>query len=218
MDKETKRAYERTGNTLKCRLSKKEYALLLAGMEKGGWTNMSAYAKSKIFGEDEDKEYSKLKSAGRKSDIVSVLIANANRMSDQIEYLNHRYWAELDRLTSKEGWKGNEEDRVKTASILRKYAEDIQMRTTEVRNDLEEAIRMIGIRYKRAKKEDIRYAPDWVVEKAVNEWGAGLSPEAAEGARRRMEAIEKERKEAAEKERKNIRRLVGANRRDEKKK
>lgn len=196
--KETKQMQEKTRNSVAIRFSQKESAVLSKMMEAEDWGNRSGFIKYKIFGESEEYQYKKMLESGEEKDIQKVIVSLVSDMNRQIDYINFRFDSELIEFKNQLG-RIDEIKAKKWLTYLEEWKTNLQRKTDEIFFDCETILRAINIKVERKDFKDVRNLPDYVLEKAAQNWNDTDSPMVKERARRQLEKFYEENPKIASK-------------------
>ena len=167
-------------------LSAQQNAVLSKMMEADDWSNRSGFIKYKIFGDSEEYQYKKMLESGEEKDIQKVIISLVSDMNRQIDYINFRFDSELIEFKNQMG-KIDEIKAKKWLTYLEEWKTALQKKTDDIFFDCETILRAINIKVERKDYKDVRNLPDYVLEKAAQNWNDTDSPLVKERARRQLE-------------------------------
>ena len=104
-DEETRKNYMRSKNkhTIKFRLDEMEKTLLEEMMRKEGWQNISGFIKTKLFGDDPEKEFKKIIKSVDKDTTVIALKNALMMLADNVIEIKSRYDKDMSVLYQEEG-------------------------------------------------------------------------------------------------------------------
>lgn len=190
MDKERKKEYDTKCDRVMIRLSVKERILLNHMMEKEEWYNIAGFIKMKLFGENIDQRYDRIKRKGDLKSTKTILEELMHKLYSEISYLNWRFNREVERLAEAKKTL-SEKDYRKLTLIMSQNKDAILKRTEEIVNDCEELLQYLNVNIQHTAADDIRNLPDEVIEKLGSDWNDTMSAFAQEKSRRMLEKIKK---------------------------
>lgn len=197
---------ESKNSPIMLRFNNKERALLETMMKEEEWENMSGFIKYKLFGDKVDKAYEKKIGDLKKEDIMTAMKYLIDTLNTNIGYMNFRFTYELEQLENIEnpGKKFN-----RKISILKEWINECKKRNVDLYETSEKILTSMNIKVKKILQEDVRYAPQSLLDKVSKDWNDTTSPLALEAARRNYENIKKieaekyKKREEAEKNKQN---------------
>jgi len=204
LPKEIRKKYDASINNRRLarvpiRLNTEERIILEKKMKEEEWENAAGYIRSKVFPKNIKGEYEKILKSGDQKIVMPALSVLMEELTKQIGYLNYRFDYSLSQLEKNCDLTNNIDAR-KMVMLLREYQQSILKRTEKITFDCETILRFLKIKFENTKKENIRYAPESVINKARKDWSDTRSPEALEGVRRDFEEYHRRMREEEENE------------------
>lgn len=186
-DKQLKKEYDKNRVQVLVWLNAKEKTVFDKLMEEEGWNNRSGFIKDRIFRGKLDTRYQKILLEADKEDTLKILKNQMTELVNTIGYLNYRFTYELDRIENSED--DDAKEKARRLNKMREWKTSVLGRTEDIASDLRAILGLVGVKIEKERSEQVRYAPDSLLEKATRNWNDISSPEAHELARRQHEKL-----------------------------
>ena len=175
------------------RLNREEKTLLHMKMRKDGWQNISSYIKYSLFGLDTRRNYLKALKTADNEDKTQAMQDMFDELCRRLDYIGFRFDKEIFEIRKEIEKNVKASDLSKYEAMLnqmKKWEMNIFKDLVPVWKDCQTILKALGYDVKRNEFTYTESLPEYVLERAINDWNDVWSIEVKEAARRRAERFE----------------------------